>query len=239
MKKVFALLLAIMVFPSTAQAIEKGEMLGYLKRISFPLFVSEGKEVSCIGYNAKRSSTGSLGLSATAGHCGDHVAPRHQDGSAMRGITGYYRAYTAVHDEQVFHRPDCGYEYASGFSTKLTVGEEYYSLGHRSSSDTFEKLELVRMSFVRNDPDRGLVFSRTCDGDECRVNMLPGVSGSPIVDIKGVVVGTFKGFLASRHEEPLASPADLLVILVPSTARTTVRVNNAQYCPSKDVKESK
>lgn len=234
MKNVFALFLASAFFASPALAMKKSEMLEYLKSVTFPLYVKDGKEVSCIGYNAKKSATGSLSMSATAGHCGDYVAPRNQDGSAVRNITGYYRAYAAVHDEQIFHRPDCGYTYVTGFLTSLTTGEEYYSLGHRSSSDTFEKLELVRMSFLRNDPDLGLVFKRNCVGDECGVNMLPGVSGSPVVNSRGLVVGTFKGFLASRHDEPLASPVDVLTILVPSVARTTVRLNSAQHCPKKE-----
>jgi hypothetical protein len=236
MKGFLKFLGALLCCASSAYAIEDEGVLQNLKRVTFPMFAVGGTEISCIGYYAMPPTKGhALAVIVTAGHCGDRVFPRSDDGSPVR-LIGYSKTFSAVYDEQVLHRPDCGHAFPKGFTVPV-VDEVYYSLGHRKSSDTFTELQLVRMHFVRNDPERGLVFRRECTGDECAVNMLPGVSGSPIVTKEGSVVATYKGFRASRPQELLGSPTDVLNILVPSIAKTTVPDSGTSQCSARNTKE--
>lgn len=214
-----------------AEQLTDAEMLAYLKSISFPLYQTDdpAEPIRCIGWNGASPKSGTLTFSVTAAHC-DGLLALNRSGRPFDRMSTRFTVWVLGYDQHIFSKPSCGDTYPAGFSTSLTKEETYYTLGHRTPKDPFEELSLVKLRFVEANPDDGLTFVPICAGDECQVNMLPGVSGAPVISARREVVGSYYGFSAFEPGKPKVSPIDLVSVFLRAAASSNVKIKSTYHC---------
>ena len=233
MRKVIVGLLMFLMLPMMAQALTHEEALGHLKSISFPLY---GKEIEqgrqCVGWNALASQSGEIAFYISAGHCENsyyHVGDR--------GELLNFPLLAKVNDDGRYEflytiKPVCNkatQAYLS-LSVKIDQTKSFFTLAQTSGTERFEKVGVVELRYLRDDPKLGLVFDMVCPAGGCKQLPSKGLSGSPIIDEDLNVVALMKGAHPMEPDHPLGTELAPILPFLKSVASTNSRINHSRYC---------
>lgn len=221
-----------LLFHLESHAMTNDEALVLLKSIAFPLYefnLESGRQ--CVGFNALPNKTGDIAYDVSAGHCENSYYYLGERGLLNFPILG------KVNDGGRFEflysmHPVCNKTKTTYLPLRATIDttKSFFTLAQTSGTEAFEKVGVVKMLFVRDDPKRGLVFRMVCPAGGCTQFPSRGLSGSPVIDDEGSVIGIMKGAWAMEPHFPLATALAPILPFLESVAADTSTINRSRYC---------